>query len=112
MARLFSMNNHGACLSLSDAMKIAPGYASLPARIVGKEVLIGIRRYLERNAIACTVWGDLFNRPVWGFVGLGNVRHSSVCGAICLIALIVASSDQERARVNNSRHSSVCGAIV
>jgi hypothetical protein len=30
---------------------------------------------LERTAIACTVWGDLFNRPVYGFVTLGNVRE-------------------------------------
>jgi hypothetical protein len=30
---------------------------------------------LERIAIACTVWGDLFNRPVCGFVRLGNKRE-------------------------------------
>jgi hypothetical protein len=30
---------------------------------------------LERIAIAFTVWGDLFNRPVCGFVRLGNMRE-------------------------------------
>jgi len=28
-----------------------------------------------RFAIACTVWGDLFNRPVYGVVRQGNVRE-------------------------------------
>jgi len=32
-------------------------------------------RPLWRFAIACTVWGDLFNRPVCGFVRLGTVRE-------------------------------------
>jgi len=30
---------------------------------------------LWRFAIAHTVWGDLFNRPVCGVVSLGNVRE-------------------------------------
>jgi len=30
---------------------------------------------LWRFAIACTVWGDLFNRPVCGVVWLGNARE-------------------------------------
>jgi len=30
---------------------------------------------LWRFAIACTVWGDLFNRLVCGIVRLGNVRE-------------------------------------
>jgi hypothetical protein len=30
---------------------------------------------LERIANACTVWGDLFNRPDCGFVRLGYMRE-------------------------------------
>jgi len=30
---------------------------------------------LERIAIACTVWGDLFNRPDCGFARLGDMRE-------------------------------------
>ena len=30
---------------------------------------------LWRLAIARTVWGDLFNRPVCGYVRLGNARE-------------------------------------
>jgi CheY-like chemotaxis protein len=31
---------------------------------------------LERIAVACTVWGDLFNRPVCGFVHSGKKREA------------------------------------
>jgi hypothetical protein len=35
-----------------------------------------------RFAIACTVWGDLFNRPVCGFVSLGNKRSKQTAAPL------------------------------
>jgi hypothetical protein len=38
-------------------------------------VNIRVHSWLERFADACTVWGDLFNRPDCGFVQSGKKRE-------------------------------------
>jgi hypothetical protein len=73
---------------------------------------------LERFAGACKMWGDLFNRPDCGFVQSGNKReannsrHSPLCGAICLIALIAALSDQETSARRTTRATTPVDAIA
>jgi hypothetical protein len=42
---------------------------------MNKNLLSGLDKSLERFAGACTVWGDLFNRPVCGFVQSGKKRE-------------------------------------
>jgi hypothetical protein len=64
------------------------------------------------------VWGDLFNRPDCGFVQSGkkreanNSRHSPLCGASCLIALIAVLSNQERSARRTTRATTPVHAIA
>ena len=48
---------------------------ALTAPIGPKSGSLQVFALLWRFAIACTVWGDLFNRPVCGVVRQGNVRE-------------------------------------
>jgi len=41
----------------------------------GEGKVVRASKDLWRLAISCTLWGDLFNRPVCGFVRLRNMRE-------------------------------------